>query len=126
MAGGGCWLADVGAADIQTLKDAGITVICYFSAGTYESYREDEGSFPKSALGLKSNSEDEWWININDEVRPGAPRTHVRMHSIIHTSSPLADVTAPPQPLHHILLMRGETHTLVMFCSDDDDGGNAK
>ncbi|CAM9179404.1 unnamed protein product [Pylaiella littoralis] len=60
-------LFDVGAADIQTLKDAGITVICYFSAGTYESYREDEGSFPKSALGLKSNSEDEWWININDE-----------------------------------------------------------
>ncbi len=36
---------------ITQLHAKGIRVICYFSAGTFESYRSDAGSFPKSVIG---------------------------------------------------------------------------
>ncbi|CAM9552565.1 unnamed protein product, partial [Hapterophycus canaliculatus] len=55
---------------MQALTDGNVVVICYFSAGTYERYREDESSFPRSALGFPVEfSDGEWWININDEAR---------------------------------------------------------
>eukprot|EP00903_Cladosiphon_okamuranus_P008300 g7986.t1 len=64
-------LFDNDAAVFKTLQDAGIVVICYFSAGTYEEWRDDESSFPASALGSKVVFDGEfwgeWWVNINDE-----------------------------------------------------------
>lgn len=64
--------ADNEAEDFQTLQRAGIVVICYFSAGTYEEWRQDRSSFPASTLGEKvvidSQFWGEWWLNINDEV----------------------------------------------------------
>lgn len=54
-------------------------MICYFSAGTYADYRDDEASFPRSALGLPLEfSGGEWWININDEVIYGSDRSNLR------------------------------------------------
>ncbi|CAN0282704.1 unnamed protein product, partial [Ectocarpus sp. 13 AM-2016] len=55
-----------------SLSDSGIVVICYFSAGTYEEYRDDEADFPRSALGNRVEySFGSWWININDEdIKP--------------------------------------------------------
>lgn len=64
---------DNDAADFRTLQDAGIVIICYFSAGTYEEWREDESTFPASTLGSKVVFDGEffgeWWVNINDEAR---------------------------------------------------------
>lgn len=55
---------------MQELKKSGAIVICYFSAGTYEEYRDDGGQFPVSSVGAPvEDTELEWWININDEVR---------------------------------------------------------
>ncbi len=50
---------------IQLLKDEGKKVICYFSAGSYEAWREDASSFPSETLG---NELDGWagekWLDI--------------------------------------------------------------
>lgn len=53
-----------------SLSESGIVVICYFSAGTYEEYRDDKADFPPSALGNPVEYYPyAWWIDINDEVR---------------------------------------------------------
>ncbi|CAB1118874.1 unnamed protein product [Ectocarpus sp. CCAP 1310/34] len=64
--------ANVESADMLSLLHSGIVVICYFSAGTYEEYRDDEADFPRSALGNRvEHSVGTWWININDEdIKP--------------------------------------------------------
>ncbi|KAJ5692217.1 hypothetical protein N7462_001640 [Penicillium macrosclerotiorum] len=56
---------------ISKLQGMGRKVICYFSAGTYESWRSDAGDFAKSDLG---NNLDDWpgerWLDTNsDNVR---------------------------------------------------------
>ena len=52
---------------IKELQKSGKIVICYFSAGTYEDWREDASSFPKEALGKKMEGWDERWIDIRDK-----------------------------------------------------------
>lgn len=53
---------------IQSLKNDGKKVICYFSAGSYENWRSDKDDFPQSALG---NTLDGWegekWLDISNE-----------------------------------------------------------
>ncbi len=56
---------------IKQLRNKGVTVICYFSAGSWEDWRKDSNSFPKEAIG---NSLEEWegekWLDIrNSKVR---------------------------------------------------------
>ncbi len=57
---------------IQSLQASGKKVICYFSAGSYENWRDDKNDFPDSILG---NTLDGWegerWLDIsNEEVAP--------------------------------------------------------
>jgi hypothetical protein len=60
-------LFDVPQATIDALHAEGRIVICYFSAGSYEEWREDAGRFPSSALG---NELDGWagerWLDVRD------------------------------------------------------------
>jgi len=53
---------------IQSLKADGKKVICYFSAGSYEDWREDSRDFPIEVLG---NDLDGWagekWLDIRSE-----------------------------------------------------------
>lgn len=60
-------LFDTPASTITSLKGQGRIVVCYFSAGTWEDWREDAGQFPKAALGSPL---DEWpgerWLDVND------------------------------------------------------------
>jgi len=62
-------LFDVPQGTIQALQNAGRIVICYFSAGSFEDWREDAGDFPSEALG---NNLDEWegenWLDITNET----------------------------------------------------------
>ena len=51
---------------IKELKQNGKIVICYFSAGSYESWRDDANSFPQEALGKKMDGWDERWIDIRN------------------------------------------------------------
>ena len=56
---------------IDSLHQRGIKVICYFSAGSYESWREDAQEFPQDALGNKLDAwQGERWLDIrNDTVK---------------------------------------------------------
>lgn len=62
-------LFDTNVSTISALKRSGRRVICYFSAGSYEEWREDAGEFPESALG---KALDDWpgerWLDIRDET----------------------------------------------------------
>jgi len=49
---------------IAALKAKGRVVICYFSAGSYESWRPDAKDFPQSVLGSKMSGWDELWLDI--------------------------------------------------------------
>ncbi|MES9990829.1 MAG: endo alpha-1,4 polygalactosaminidase [Candidatus Thiodiazotropha sp.] len=58
-------LFDTSAADIASLHAAGHRVICYFSAGSYESWRSDAGDFQSADLGnTLSGYADERWLDI--------------------------------------------------------------
>lgn len=54
---------------IEKLHAQGKKVICYFSAGSYEEWREDKNSFPPELLG---DALDGWageqWLNISSEL----------------------------------------------------------
>lgn len=58
-------------ATIKSLHDSGHKVICYFSAGTLENYRNDVGTIPKSAIGKELQDwPGEYWLDTrNAEVR---------------------------------------------------------
>jgi len=53
---------------IQSLKDDGKKVICYFSAGSWESWRSDADDFPSSVKGAKMDGWDELWLDISNEA----------------------------------------------------------
>lgn len=51
---------------INDLQKNGIKVICYFSAGSYENWREDSKDFPKEILGKELDGwPDERWLDIS-------------------------------------------------------------
>ncbi|KAL4926990.1 endo alpha-1,4 polygalactosaminidase [Aspergillus undulatus] len=54
---------------IEQLQSDGRKVICYFSAGTYEDWRDDADDFPQSDIG---DNLDEWdgesWVNIRSKA----------------------------------------------------------
>jgi len=50
---------------IKSLQTSGKKVICYFSAGSYENFREDKDQFDPAALGnLLDGWPDEQWLDI--------------------------------------------------------------
>ncbi len=50
---------------IQEMKDSGKHVVCYFSAGSYENWRQDKKKFLKKEVGKALDGwEGEWWIDI--------------------------------------------------------------
>ena len=66
-------LFDNSKADIAALQAKGRTVICYFSAGSYEKWRPDAGEFPPELLGDTLDGwEDEKWLDIRatDKLAP--------------------------------------------------------
>lgn len=54
---------------INSLQSSNKKVICYFSAGSFENWREDAGSFPDSVIG---NTLDNWagerWLDIRSSA----------------------------------------------------------
>lgn len=59
-------LFDTTKKQIKDLQDRGVKVICYFSAGSYENWRQDESDFPDSILGnTLLGWEDEKWLDIS-------------------------------------------------------------
>ena len=60
-------LFDRSAATIASLKAQNRTVICYFSAGSYEDWRPDKAAFPVAALGKALDGwAGEKWLDIRN------------------------------------------------------------
>ncbi len=58
-------MEDTSADTIASLKEKGLKVICYFSAGSYEGWRSDAADFPPEVLGNSlSGWPDEKWLDI--------------------------------------------------------------
>lgn len=54
---------------IDALHERGMKVICYFSAGSYEEWREDAASFPSSVIGEPLDGwEGEAWLDVRSEL----------------------------------------------------------
>ena len=64
-------LFDTSTDNISNLKAEGHTVICYFSAGSWENWREDADQFPSVSLGknLDGWPGEKWLDTRNGEVR---------------------------------------------------------
>ena len=64
-------LFDTSASAIAALHRSGKKVLCYFSAGSYESWRSDAGAFSSEVRGEKMDGWDELWLDIRQEsLRP--------------------------------------------------------
>jgi hypothetical protein len=62
-------LFDNSSSTFASLKQSGHTVICYFSAGTYENWRPDAASFPSAALGSNvSGWAGERWLDVRNQT----------------------------------------------------------
>jgi len=63
-------LFDVPSETMQNLKNRGVFVMCYFSAGSWEDWRPDQALFPESCKGNSNGWPGERWIDIRcPEVR---------------------------------------------------------
>lgn len=66
-------LFDTDAETIANLKDRGVFVMCYFSAGSHEDWRPDTNDFPTDVLGKPMKGwEGETWLDIRqvDSLQP--------------------------------------------------------
>ncbi|CRG88072.1 hypothetical protein PISL3812_05099 [Talaromyces islandicus] len=55
------------ASDISALINKGHTIVCYFSAGSYENDRPDSKKIPQSAIGKKMDGWPEKWLDTRNE-----------------------------------------------------------
>lgn len=55
---------EVSRATVQALHDQGRAVVCYLSAGSWESWRPDAGDFPSSVKGDSNSWPGERWLDI--------------------------------------------------------------
>lgn len=61
-------LFDAQISQISTLKNNGVFVVCYFSAGSFEDWRDDASSFTQSDIGQAlDNWPGEYWLDIRSE-----------------------------------------------------------
>ncbi|PNY27995.1 Uncharacterized protein TCAP_02068 [Tolypocladium capitatum] len=59
-------MADHSADTFAKLRAAGISIICYFSAGSWENWRSDKDQFPAADLGKVLNGwPNEKWLNVS-------------------------------------------------------------
>lgn len=62
-------LFDVNTSVILALQNNNKKVICYFSAGSYENWRDDNSTFPSDVLGKTLDGwADEQWLDISNEA----------------------------------------------------------
>jgi hypothetical protein len=66
------------AAEVARLHRHGEHVVCYLDVGTWEKWRPDAGSFPRSVLGAPNGWPGERWLDIAD-LRVLAPLMQKRI-----------------------------------------------
>jgi hypothetical protein len=75
-------LFDTPAETIEALHDLGKKVICYFSAGSFEDWRPDAGSFRAADKGKELDGwPGETWLNISSESVRSIMKSRVELAS---------------------------------------------
>lgn len=75
-------LYDNDAQTFQTLQDAGKKVICYFSAGSWENWRDDKDDFDDADLGKPLDGwPGERWLNVSSPSVRSIMKTRIRVAS---------------------------------------------
>jgi hypothetical protein len=69
---------EAAASTVSSMHAAGIKVVCYLSAGTYENFRPDAAQFPARLLGRTNGWPGERWLDIRDLQKPSSV-----LHSIM-------------------------------------------
>jgi hypothetical protein len=64
---------DATAADVSAMHAAGIKVVCYISAGTWENWRPDASQFPAAVLGRKNGWPGERWLDVRKAKSTRSP-----------------------------------------------------
>lgn len=57
-------------ADVAAMHAAGLKVVCYLSAGTYENFRPDRRKFPARLIGARNGWPGERWLDIRELQKP--------------------------------------------------------
>lgn len=66
-------LFDTPVATIASLQAQGRTVVCYFSAGSYEEWRSDAAAFDEDLLGSPLDGwPGERWLDVRDATKPNS------------------------------------------------------
>ncbi len=110
------------ASDVTAMHNAGIKVVCYISAGTYEDWRPDATQFPASLIG---NAVDGWpgeyWLDVRDVQKTGSTLAAIMNARLDmcrakgfdavefdnvdgYTNSPGFPFTAPDQAYYNVFL----------------------
>lgn len=63
---------DATRADVSAMHTAGIKVVCYISAGTWENWRSDASQFPLATLGKKNGWPGEKWLDVRNAQNAGS------------------------------------------------------
>ena len=71
---------DTTAGDVAAMHAAGIKVVCYLSAGTFENWRPDAAAFPASVKGKANGWPGEKWLDVRELQKP-----HSRLRAIMDT-----------------------------------------
>jgi hypothetical protein len=61
---------EASAADVAAMHTAGIKVVCYLSAGTWEKFRPDQAEFPPAIIGNHDGWPGERWIDVREAEQP--------------------------------------------------------
>lgn len=64
---------------INKLQAEGKKVICYFSAGSWEDWRQDATQFPPEVLGSKNGWPGELWLDIRHEAVRNIMRNRIQL-----------------------------------------------
>ncbi len=72
-------LFDTSKKTIQLLHQKGKKVICYFSAGSYEDWREDAESFAENVKGMQMDGWDELWLDIRKDSLKSIMRRRMKL-----------------------------------------------
>jgi hypothetical protein len=81
---------------IDALKAQGVKVICYFSAGSYEDWREDASRFPAAYLGKNLDGwPGEKWLDIRGIDSPSNPIRAIMLDRIALAKAKRCDAVDP-------------------------------
>lgn len=111
-------LFDTPLATIEALHNLGKKVICYFSAGSFEDWRPDAGSFRAADKGKELDGwPGETWLNINSESVRDIMKSRMQLASDKRCDG------VDPDNVDAYVSLREVIANVTLTCVQDNDNG---